>query len=141
MALARPVLVVDDEAPIAEMICEALEKHGIRATHCNDAAQAIIQIEGLKPALLITDIMMPAWGSGVDAYKRLRSNKRFKDLPVIFLTGMQVEVARRLVPANDPLTRLLHKPVKLAILMLAIRELTGDRLLPPAVHTKGASNG
>ena len=141
MVLPRPVLVVDDETAIAEMICETLEKQGVRATHCNDAAQALIQIEGLRPALVITDIMMPAWGSGIDAYKRLRSNKRFKDLPVIFLTGMQVDQARRLVPVGDPLARLLHKPVKLAVLLQTIRDLTGDRLLPPAVPGKGASHG
>ncbi|MBI3299265.1 MAG: response regulator [Elusimicrobia bacterium] len=141
MSAPRKVLVVDDENVVAEMICEFLERQGLRATHCNDAAQAVIQLEALKPALLIMDIMMPIWGSGLDAYKRLRASKGFQKTPVIFLTGMQIEQAKRLVPLGDPFTRLLHKPVRMATLMQTIRDLTGDRLLPPAVPGKGAPNG
>lgn len=135
------VLVVDDEVAVAQMICEALESRGLRVTHCHDAAQAVLQAEGVTPALLIADIMMPAWGSGVDAFRRLRARKRFQRLPVIFLTGMHSEMARKVVPDDDPMVRLLFKPVTLAKLMLTIRELTGDRLLGPAPKAKEAKNG
>ncbi|TBR16808.1 response regulator [bacterium] len=132
MALQPAVIVVDDEPVIAEMLSEALEKQGLRVTHCHDATQAFIQTQGLRPALLITDIMMPAWGTGVDTYKKLRAFPRFKTLPVIFLTGLKKEQAERLVPITDSRVRLLHKPVSLAVLMQTIRDLTGDRLLGPA---------
>lgn len=126
------VIIVDDDTLIAEMLSDALEKQGLRVTHCHDAAQAVIQSQGLKPALLISDIMMPVWGTGVDAYKKLRAHPRFKNLPFIFLTGLKKDQAERLVPITDSRVRLLHKPVTLAVLLQTIRDLTGDRLLGPA---------
>lgn len=141
MALPPLVLVVDDEVPIANMICETLERQGLRVSHCQDAAQALIQAEALKPSLVITDIMMPVWGSGIDAYHRMRSHRRLKDVPIIFLTGMRSELARNIVPIGDPKSRLLFKPVSLAHLLQSIRDLTGDRLLGPAAKPKGATNG
>lgn len=141
MALPPLVLVVDDEVNIANMICETLERQGLRVSHCQDAAQALIQAEALKPSLIITDIMMPVWGSGIDAYHRLRSHRRLKDVPVIFLTGMRSELARNIVPIGDPISRLLFKPVSLAKLLQTIRDITGDRLLGPGAKPKGANNG
>lgn len=132
MAMKPAVIVVDDDYAIAEMLSDALERQGLRVTHCHDAAQAVIQSQGLRPALLISDIMMPTWGTGVDTYKRLRLHPRFKNLPFIFLTGLKKDQAERLVPITDSKVRLLHKPVSLAVLMQAIRDLTGDRLLGPA---------
>ena len=132
MAMQPAVIVVDDEPVIAEMLSEALSKQGLRVTHCHDAAQAFIQSQGLRPALLISDIMMPHWGTGVDTYRKLRAYPAFKTLPFIFLTGLKKDQAERLVPITDSRVRLLHKPVSLAVLMQAIRDLTGDRLLGPA---------
>ena len=123
--MAKPyILVVDDDAAVANLVCEHLERQGYRVTHCTDAVQAVLQAEGLKVGLLILDVMMPAFGSGIDAYKNIRNHPNLsKDLPVIFLTAMQPEQARRLVPLHDPKVRLLHKPIPLNKLLQTIQEL------------------
>lgn len=128
----RPfILVVDDDPNIASLVTESLENKGYRVSFCTDAAQAVIQSEGMKIGLLILDIMMPAFGSGIDAYNNIRKNRNLsKELPIIFLTGLKPEQAGRMVPKNDPHVRLLHKPTTMTKLQAAIRELTGDRLLP-----------
>jgi CheY-like chemotaxis protein len=127
----RPcILVVDDDVGVASLLCEHLEQQGYRVTYCNDAAQALIQAEGMKLGLVIADIMMPVYGSGVDVYKRIRSNPRFpRNLPIIFLTGINPEQARRMVPVQDLYVRLMFKPTTLAKLTQVIQELTGGRLL------------
>ncbi|MFA5140031.1 MAG: response regulator [Elusimicrobiota bacterium] len=133
------ILVVDDDATIATLICEHLEHFGYRVTYCTDAAQAIIQAQSVKLGLLIADIMMPVFGSGVDAYRRIRANPRLpKDLPIIFLTGLTPEQAQRMVPKDDPRVRLLHKPLPLSKLITAIKDLTGETLAapPPAKQVK-----
>ena len=125
------ILVVDDDPNIATLVTESLENKGYRVTFCNDAAQAVIQAEGTKIGLLIMDIMMPGFGSGIDAYINLRKNRSLsKELPIIFLTGVKPEQAGRLIPKDDPRVRLLHKPTTMTKLQTAIRELTGDSLLP-----------
>ena len=140
MALPPLVLIVDDDVNIATMLSEHLQRQGMRVTHCHDAAQAMIQAEALRPALVIADIMMPAFGSGIDAYKKMRLHPRLKEVPVIFLTGLKPAQAKPLMPPGDAKVRLLHKPVTLAELMQTIRDLTGDRLLP-ASPGKGSPHG
>ena len=125
------ILVVDDDQNVAKLICEHLENQGYRVTYCTDAAQALLQAEGLRIGLLITDIVMPTFGTGIDVYKNLRNHPFLpKNLPIIFLTGLKADQARPLVPLSDPRVRLLHKPTSLQNLMQAIQELTGGNLKP-----------
>lgn len=122
------ILVVDDDQNIANLVCEHLEKEGFRVTYCTDARQALIQAEGLRNvALMVVDVMMPAFGSGFDVYRMIRTNPHFaKDLPIVFMTGLKPEAVAHLVPKADPRVRLLHKPTTVQSLLAAMRELLGD---------------
>ncbi len=127
------ILVVDDETSITDLMTTKLSDAGYRAVSANDAAQCLIQAEGMKIALVISDIQMPGFGSGVDGLKKLRASAYLpKNLPVIFLTGMSPEEAKKIVPLEDPYVRLMHKPVDWKLLRFYIRDLTGiDHLDQP----------
>ena len=128
------ILVVDDDPNIAEMVTESLETKGYRVTYCLDAAQAMIQTEGTNVGLLILDIMMPQFGSGIDAYKNIRNNHNLSnELPIILLTGLKPEQAEAMVPKEDPRVRLLFKPTPMSKLQATIQELTGNTLLPAKI--------
>lgn len=123
------ILVVDDDPDVGPMLTDSLEEKGYRVTYCMDAAQALVQLESMHVGLLIADIMMPGFGTGVDAYRKIRAKPNQKEiLPAIFLTGLSPEEAAKHVPKGDPYIRLLHKPTSLANLMKTIKELTGDKL-------------
>ena len=80
----------------------------------------------MRLALIISDIEMPGFGTGVDALKQLRASPFVeKTLPVIFITGMPPAEARKIVPITDPCVRLLHKPVDWKLLRQYIKDLTG----------------
>ena len=130
MALPAYVLVADDDPVIRELLCSALEAAGYRVTTASDAWEESVQGQGLKIGLVISDIQMPGSASGADAVRRLRSCPWISPrLPVIFLTGMDLDQARAIIP-NDPNIRLLGKPVDFNQLRAAIKELTGiDRPL------------
>ncbi|MBI3297582.1 MAG: response regulator [Elusimicrobia bacterium] len=120
------VLVVDDDALIRDMLVAKLEGAGFKVTCAEDAAQSVIQAEGMKLSLIISDIEMPGFGTGVDALKKLRSSSFVRrDMPVIFVTGMPPHEAQKIVPKTDPYLRLLHKPVDWRLMRQYIRELTG----------------
>ncbi|TPW19178.1 MAG: two-component hybrid sensor and regulator, partial [Elusimicrobia bacterium] len=120
------VLVVDDDQLIRDMLVTKLEGAGYRVTCAEDAAQSVIQAEGMKLSLIVSDIEMPGFGTGVDALKKLRaSNFVRKDMPVIFVTGMPPHEAQKIVPKNDPYLRLMHKPVDWRLMRQYIKELTG----------------
>lgn len=120
------VLVVDDDQLIRDMLVTKLEGAGYRVTCAEDAAQSVIQAEGMKLSLIISDIEMPGFGTGVDALKKLRASSFVRrDMPVIFVTGMPPHEAQKIVPKNDPYLRLMHKPVDWRLMRQYIKELTG----------------
>jgi len=120
------ILVVDDDQLIRDMMANKLEGAGYRVTCAEDAAQSVIQAEGMRLALIISDIEMPGFGTGVDALKKLRASSFVrKNLPIIFVTGMPPGEARKIVPRTDPYVRLLHKPVDWKLLRQYIKDLTG----------------
>lgn len=65
------VLVVDDEAPIREMLVEFLENHGFTAEGAVDGRQALARAPALKPSVILLDIAMPGM-NGIEALKELR---------------------------------------------------------------------
>ncbi len=125
------VLVVDDDENVLSLVVTRLEMAGYNVTSATDAWAEIVQAEGLKIGLIITDIQMPGLGTGVDAIKKLRANPRISPLmPVLFMTGMRPEEAEKIVPLTDPKVRLIHKPIDFKVMQAKIKELTGlDRQL------------
>ena len=130
MAKEALVLVVDDDPSVLNLLSGRLEAAGYRVTTATDAWQQVVQVQGLKIGLIITDIMMPGGGTGVDAIKHLRSLPTVSPLlPVVFITALKLDDARKMIPP-DPKVRLLSKPINFEELRAAIRELTGvDRPL------------
>jgi CheY-like chemotaxis protein len=124
------VLVVDDDPTVLNLVSTRLELAGYRVTTATDAWQQVVQAQGMKIGLIITDIMMPGVGTGVDAVKQLRATPAVSPmLPVVFMTGLKLEDARKMLPP-DPHIRLIGKPIDFGTLRAAIKELTGvDRPL------------
>ncbi len=120
------ILVVDDDPLIRDMLVAKLESAGYRVTCAEDAAQSVIQAEGMNLSLIISDIEMPGFGTGVDALKKLRASSYIpRNLPVIFVTGMPPSEAQKIVPKNDPYIRLMHKPVDWRLMAKYMLELSG----------------
>lgn len=121
------VLVVDDDPLVLDLVSTRLELAGYKVTTASDAWQEVIQAQGLKLGLVITDIQMPGFGTGVDAFKKLREASPL--LPVIFMSGMKPDDAKALIPP-DPKARFIPKPINFEELRQAIKDLTGlDRAL------------
>ncbi len=125
------ILVVDDDEIIRDLIVDRLQMAKYKVTYAEDAAQAVIQAEGMTLALLITDIEMPGFGTGIDAVKKLRRSPSVpKNLPVIFVTGMPPQDVEKRVPLKDPYVRLVHKPIDWKLLRAYIKDLiTWDKPL------------
>ncbi len=77
-----PILIVDDERPIAELLRRTLAGGGYPCVAVTDGAAAADLLEHSRFALALLDIMMP----GVDGYDLLRYI-RPSGTPVIFLTA------------------------------------------------------
>jgi two-component system phosphate regulon response regulator PhoB len=90
MSVAKRVLIVDDEAPIREMIAVALEMAGYDCFEAQNAQQAHAAILDHKPDMVLLDWMMPGV-SGIDFARRLRKDEVTSDIPIIMLTAKAEE--------------------------------------------------
>ncbi len=80
------VLIVEDEAPQAEMLRYNLEKGGFRTLLAEDGEEGLILAREHNPDLAIMDWMLPGL-SGIDLCHRLREGAATKNLPIILLTA------------------------------------------------------
>lgn len=83
------ILLVDDEPDIVDFLKYNLEQNGYDVIVGHDGLQALKKLSE-NPELIILDIMMPHL-DGYEVYHKIRENKNFTDVPIIFLTAKSGE--------------------------------------------------
>jgi DNA-binding response OmpR family regulator len=115
------ILVIEDEQDIRDLISFQLKSEGHEVLAVESADKAISFLErGEKIDLFIVDWMLPGSMNGLDFTKKLKSQARYKDLPVIMLTALtQAEniIAGLDAGADDYIT----KPFDLNVLQARVR--------------------
>jgi CheY-like chemotaxis protein len=121
---AMRVLVVDDASATALLCSRLLQKAGYATIIARDAGQAVAQAHRDQPALIVTDLMMPA-GGGVSVLERLALSSKTSTIPIVVMTGSgDAELERRAAAAGA--VRILKEPVDPAALLDAVREAIGE---------------
>ncbi|MFL0803962.1 MAG: phosphate regulon transcriptional regulator PhoB [Agarilytica sp.] len=82
----KTILVVDDEAPIRDMLRVALEMAEYTVLEAGDAQEAHSLIVDTPPDLILLDWMLPGT-SGIELARRLKRNDVTEDIPIIMLTA------------------------------------------------------
>lgn len=86
--MAEPLptlLIVEDDLDVADMLNAYFHKHGYEVITVNWGEDALLACRTRRPALIILDIRLPDI-DGFEVARRLRSNRRTEDIPIIFLT-------------------------------------------------------
>ncbi len=83
---SRRILVVDDEPLVSRGLTSLLGRRGMAVTALNDPLRFWSTLEETKPNLVLLDLEMPKL-SGTELCRAMRSDRRWSELPVIFLTG------------------------------------------------------
>ncbi|GAB4165220.1 MAG: phosphate regulon transcriptional regulator PhoB [Rhodocyclaceae bacterium] len=87
---AASILVVEDEAAVRSLIAFNLARAGYRVREAVDVGQALALIREAAPELILLDWMLPGV-AGIELLRRLRSDPRHRDLPIILLTARGAE--------------------------------------------------
>ena len=114
----QTVLVVDDEAAIAEAVRARLSSEGFRVVVASDGPQALEIADSERPDLVVLDLMLPGM-DGLEVCKRLQHDRW---VPVLMLTARTEEadkVAGFAVGADDYLT----KPFSLRELAVRVKAI------------------
>ena len=82
----KRILVVEDEAPIRDMLRFALERAEYRISLAADVPEARLRIAESRPDLILLDWMMPGV-SGIEFTRELKTAPMTKDIPIIMVTA------------------------------------------------------
>jgi len=81
------VLVVDDSSANLEFVENCLREYGYTTLIATTGEIALKRIDYARPDIILLDVMMPGI-SGFEMCQKLKSNKRNKEIPVIFMTAL-----------------------------------------------------
>ncbi|HEX9180295.1 MAG TPA: phosphate regulon transcriptional regulator PhoB [Burkholderiales bacterium] len=148
--MTATILVVEDEPAIQELIAYNLQLAGHLALRADNAEQALALVHEALPDVILLDWMLPG-ASGIELARRLRSEERTRDIPIIMLTARSDERDKVLgleTGADDYVTKPFSPRELLARIKAVLRrrapQMTDDAVevggltLDPATHRVAA---
>src|SRR4249919_2709914 len=81
--MRQRILVVDDDASLAEMLTIVLRGEGFETAVIGDGTQALTAVRELRPDLVLLDLMLPGM-NGIDVCRVLRADS---GVPIVMLTA------------------------------------------------------
>jgi DNA-binding response OmpR family regulator len=80
-------MVVDDDVLATKAVVMLLQRHGYDMISASSGPECLkLLADGTMPDVLVLDVKMPEM-SGLDVCRTVKSDGRFRDLPIILLTG------------------------------------------------------
>ncbi len=122
------ILVVDDNPTSLQLILEVLRKAGYRVRLSVNGTHALLSVAAKQPDLILLDVKM-ADIDGYEVCRRLKSDKKSRDIPVIFISGLG-ETTQRIEGFNAGGVDYITKPFETEEVLarvnthLRLRELT-----------------
>ena len=104
--MSSPVLVVDDDADIATILCDRLRTMGHDTLIANDGQAALFLLEQELPGLVFLDLVIPKI-NGIEVLRRIR--KDWPELPVIVMTAYGT-ISRAVEAMKEGATDFITKP-------------------------------
>ena len=91
------ILYIEDEDDVRMVVTMVLKGHGINVHGHSCSQQAIDEAKGVKPDLILLDIMMPH-KDGFETLKELRALPGYQKVPAVFMTAREAPSAETLHP-------------------------------------------
>lgn len=136
------ILVVEDVPNILELLDMTLKFKGYQVVTARNGQEALERIAQQRPALIITDILMPKM-DGYAFVHELRSNPGYIDIPVIFLSATYVTSEDKAFAMSLGATQFIEKPIDTEEFLLTIAELMTNKqpTSPRALDTETFYSG
>jgi two-component system sensor histidine kinase/response regulator len=121
MRYSSTILIVDDEPSARDTLEALLFREGYELAFAASGPEALARLDELAPDVILLDVMMP----GMDGFKvcqRLKTDKRWRNIPIILVTGLDSKEDLALglsVGADD----FLSKPVNGLELRARVRSM------------------
>ncbi len=119
------ILIVDDEAPIRELVRYNLEKEGYGTVSAENGTEALRLARSENPSLVILDLMLPDMG-GLDVCRVLKNDTKTMAVPIIIVTAKTEDadiVAGLELGADDYVTKPFSPKVLTARIKSVLRRM------------------
>jgi len=136
--MAKRILVVEDEAPIREMLCFVLEQKGYETVEAEDYADGLAKVREPYPELIVLDWMMPG-GSGIQFIKQLKQDEVTRQIPVVMLTarGEEEDKVRGLEAGADDYITKPCSPKELTARLHAVMRRVSPTSVDEVIEVQG----
>jgi len=121
----RPILIVDDDAALVDLLVSVLHEAHYPVAVCHDSRLAAEQVHALQPVALLLDLRMPHV-DGWTVLRAVRATPAGRDLPVVLMSGAwRPHETKRAIGTSDRLapTLVLPKPFALGDLDACLHQL------------------
>jgi DNA-binding response OmpR family regulator len=122
------ILIIDDDNDFTEATKVILESRNYEVISADNTKEGLLLLESENPDLLILDIMMENKAAGIIISRQLRKNPKFRNLPILILSGIR-EQTGFFFPGESksdtflPVNEFLEKPPLPEILLEKVENL------------------
>jgi DNA-binding response OmpR family regulator len=131
------ILVVEDEAKIAQIVSAYLRRDGYQVSQAGDGRKALELARAERPDLIVLDLMLPEI-SGWDVCRELRRNPLTARVPIIMATARE-DVSDRIVGlelgADDYIVKPYDAKELVARVHAVLRRVNDQRDVGPTGHS------
>jgi CheY-like chemotaxis protein len=101
-ASTQPVLVVEDDGAVREMLRRFLVLEGLKVMEATNGREALARVAEKRPSLILLDLMMPEM-DGFTFMSEFRAHEDWRSIPVVVITAKDLteEDRKRLNGAAD----------------------------------------
>ncbi len=125
--MRHKILVVDDDTDVLETRKIVLEHNNYEVVTASNIKVAEEILENNKIELIILDVMMENDSDGFNFAQKLKSNNKFKQIPIILATAVNQRTKFRFNIEDDggflPVEKFMEKPIDPDDLIVTIRGL------------------
>lgn len=117
-----PILIVEDIPNVLELLETTLRFKGYPVVTAANGQEALEQVRKQRPALVITDILMPKM-DGFALAHALRSDPQTRQVPLIFLSAAYLTPEDKKFALSLGAVRFMEKPIDTEEFLLSVAEI------------------
>jgi len=113
-----PILVIDDEITILEILSAFLQGEGFQVITAYNGQEGLERLASVRPALIMSDVMMPVL-DGWELCRRMQADPRYQSIPLVLMSALRTSASL----TGCHYAALLRKPFELDEVLQTITRL------------------